>query len=43
MGAVKSKILQADFRVLSENSSIYNIDILQERKKWHEEWMKIMK
>lgn len=36
VGAVKSKILQADFRVLSENSSIYNIDVLQERKKRHE-------
>ena len=33
VGAVKSKILQTDFRVRSENSTIYNISVLQERKK----------
>ena len=30
VGAVKSKILQTDFRVRSENSTIYNISVLQE-------------
>lgn len=37
VGAVKSKIVQTDFRVLSENSTIYNISVLQERKK-EETW-----
>ena len=33
VGAIKSKILQTDFRVFSENSTIYNIGVLQERKR----------